>query len=398
MKVRDSYMEKHRLSAADRAAQVGRKSENRGQQGPMNIVEGLFDQLMLNTKRSLWVRWSNVTYTYEIYDSETQQVVEVEADWLEAIQHFIAANNARIWCSSGAHRNQPCYGCSHRTLHYDWVREQEKGGIKLPDNKRRAPVSAANRIIMPVTVCEKHVKMPALNADGEPRVSQAGNPIFNWVPMPVAKLTEDRLTSEVLATAKTGHKVWWNIPQTVLSSYVELKEKAFHYCSNCPAGSDATPLVYKRYKCEECGERYSYDEPLIGISTEDPELITAPFKCKACNHKGPKVPLASCPTCKKGRHGNHLAFDYRLKRKELGENMWTFEVTGVRVRSDVPEYAELAANPLDVKKICGPTPIARQEKIFPERMRAQAGSRRHIKDVKDKTESYTDDTSDNMYE
>jgi hypothetical protein len=31
-------------------------------------------------------------------------------------------------------------------------------------------------------------------------------------------------------------------------------------------------------------------------------------------------------------------------------------------------------------------------------MRAQAGSRRHIKDVKDKTESYTDDTSDNMYE
>lgn len=387
------------MTAQERAAQVGRKSENRtGGGGPQNIVEGMYDQFRINEKRSTWVRWSDVTYVYEIYDREASEVVEVEADFLEVIEHYYQPVNMRHWCSSGAHKDKPCFSCSHRSMHYDWVEKQEAKtpGTRLPDNRRRAPISASSRVILPLTICEKLVRVPVMTKEGSPRLSsRTGNPIFNWTPAPIAKLVKDvEINWE---EQKDGMNVWWNLPQTVLPAYIDLKMSARHYCKNCPAGTTATPLVYKKYKCGECSEKFMYDEPMTGISTEDPELLEAPFRCPSCKHKGPKIPIPSCPTCGKGRCGTHLDFDYRLKKKELGDRMWTFEVTGMRVREDNPRYAELAAKPLDIKTICGPTPLARQEKLMPEQMRAQAGSRRHIKEKEDSTESYTNDSSDNMY-
>lgn len=401
IKTRDSYTEKHKVSARDRAAMMGKSKEGGSRGGGGSVVEGRFDTLRLHPKRSVWVRFNKVSWSYEVYDRETEQVVEIsDAFWIEAINHYVGSNGKRFWCSATAHRNKPCYGCSARDLHWSWVNKKREEGVELSEQKREAPISASSRVGIPVTICDPCVGAYAIGEDGKP-LGKEGRPYINWTPQQFVKFDKTPFDE---GKVKPGMKAWWNIPATVFANVQDLVTRATFYCANCPAGSEATPLLFKRYKCENCDAKYSYDEPIRGNDIEDPDTLHGSFRCSSCKHKGPRIPIPSCPSCKHGKAGEIFDFDWKLIKKELGENVWTFEVKGMRVKTDDPELKVLEAAPLEVAKIMGPTPLTWQEGMVPEALRTRAGSRRHIKDQAPEAESYGDtadeksDNSESLYD
>jgi hypothetical protein len=354
--------------------------------GQNNMVEGRNDVLKLHPKRSIWVRFCSKTYSYEVYDRDTAQVVDVvDAFWFEAVSHYVASNYRSFWCSAGPHRDKPCFGDSVRDLHYTWLRkEKEKTGV---DPKKEAPISASPRVILALTILDTCLGAHSLDKEGNVKGNQSGVPYINWTPAQIVKF--EKLPYDETKT-REGMKAYFNIPPTVFDAVTTKAEEVAHYCANCPAGSEAHPLVYRKYKCEECGATHSYDEAIKGNEIEDIEVLVSNFRCTKCRHKGPKVPVPVCTQCNDAKPGTLFDFDFRMKKKAVGENSWTIEWTGMRVKVDNKTFDEMTASPLDIVKICGPSSSRWQEGCVPEPLRMKAGARRHIKEAKEEAEPYGD--------
>ncbi len=341
--------------------------------------DGLFDRLKLGEK-PIWLRISpEQLYTQEIYDRQEKKVVEVTNPWFEHVTHFVPSRERSMICSAGAHRDQPCRGCSIRTDFYNRIRAQEQATQVKDEKKRKSPpVQAATRYGMAVTVIEKIFSLPQMGKGGKPKTNRDGQTIMTNVPAPLSGLP---LLKQKEMEGTFGYNFHWGFGTQHLAQLADIDQSLWNICGNC-----ANDLMATEFHCVECQAVVYSDEN--GVVGSDLRAVRENgMKCGNCGFEGFTQPLISCTGCTDAKEGSLLSFDLQIRLVPVDEKNTDIKMEKYRVPDYVGMFdgptaeriTELVYCPLDIPAICAPDSVDRQAFALPEELKAISPSL-HLKE------------------
>lgn len=354
------------------AARSAQKRSDKGSRGG-GIIDGLYNRFTPNAT-PIWLHFMEQSYSYKIYDLESKKVIEVEDNFfLEFVQHFVANSKTSdkrrnrkgisFVCSSGAEKEEPCYGCAGRHRYYSDKQAREDAGEVV---KGESPVSAGRRFGLALAVAELVAHVPLLDAKGQVRKKKDGSPIYNQIPLPRLREQDPDVVDAYRKTfGWNGH---WNFSGGHLQQLSDIDNTLRNRCGNC-----ASHLYGTGWFCNECNHFHPEQEALQDIDLE--EARKAVRKCAACGNTDSAdagfTPELMCGDCGDAIEGGLVGFfDIRMKAKDSGaENQSSIlELLDVRptlsLRSE-PEYeefAEMVKKPIDIQRVFAPESLDEQRK------------------------------------
>lgn len=340
--------------------------------------DGLYDRLKLGDK-PIWIRISpEQLYTQEVYDRQEKKVIEVTNPWYESVTHFVPSRKRSMICSAGAHRDQPCRGCSIRTDFYNRVRAQEQSTqVRDKDKRKDPPVQAATRYTMAVTVIEKVLALPQM-ANGKPKTNRDGATIMNNVPAPLSGLN---IMKQKEQPGVFGYNFHWGFGSHHLAQLADIDQSLWNVCASC-----ASDLMATEFHCTEC-QTVVYVDDNGAVGSDLRTIRESVLKCSHCQHEGYAQPLISCTGCASPAEGSLLTFDLQLRAVPLDDNKSDIKMEKYRLPDYVSMFdgetaervTELVYNPLDILAICAPDSVDRQAFSLPDELKAISPSL-HLKE------------------
>jgi hypothetical protein len=353
------------------AEQRQRAGQGRGNSGGGHSTktrpQGEFDRFYPR-EEPCWINISPYsTYTYEVYDKEVREVVEVTTTWYEWKKHYVPRNRGKIDkygkrkqmdfnCSAGSRKDRPCWGCAVRDNHFERMRAIEESKGYRPDEK--PPVGWSSQFSLAITVMETIYAIPLRDKDGRARKSRAGDSLYRYMPAPFIE-PED---GEKLGETYFGHRMHWTMGSEHLDMLLGFDEEMKNYCGNCADHMVATHTI-----CPSCETTYALKEPLTGVALLKGRA--KPRSCTACGEKQPHVMKYECPGCGEPKEGSLTGFDIRIYKEPLGENKSVLKVAAVRVPGSADakvnaRIQELIEHPLDLQSIFAPASLDNQKYIL----------------------------------
>lgn len=363
--------------------------------------DGIFDRLFLG-EVPLWVNISPFSsYKQQVYDRNIKEVIETETTWFEYKKHWVPKNKGRTTkngrkvdmdfiCSCGPFKDQPCWGCSYVHNFWEKVRkiEEEKGF--RPEGK--PGVSTIPSFALAVTLMERVYKIRQVDSSGRPKKRQDGTPVYNHLPEPVA-LQDFKPEELAMYDSFIGQRLHWSLGSRELDALIKVDDDLQNKCVEC-----ADEMVSGIIVCPSCETSVELAKPVMGI-----DLTMERSKVRACTNCGDKVqfvPLIECSSCGCTQGGSLTSFDLRLQREKIGDTYAT-KVVSVRVPGFDDEATnarvlELIEHPLDLEAIFAPTRLDSQKFILGEDYTHNLTADLHVKNKEDRTESYSDSTTDTI--
>jgi hypothetical protein len=300
---------------------------------------------------AMWIRAIPQAYTYEAFDHEEWAVLEMTTTWLEYVSHYVASINRSFICSSGPHRDQPCYGDAIRKKHFEWVEQvEEETGVKP---NKWPPIGARRMHALAITLLEDIYSVPATDDKKRVKKTRDGNIIYNHIPAPIIEIPDG-----VSYPQTFGHNAHWSMGTEHLQQLADLDAALQN--KDAITGKD---LYAWGVACAECEEQlHEFESPMEGEDLI--ELRGKEFGCSACGSKGLGVPLLACPDEQEFRQGGITSFDLRIKSVPIGDKKSIIKIVDARV----PDYDEhttnLINNPLDLESIFAPSDIDYQRRTL----------------------------------
>lgn len=345
----------------------------RGGNGARNPAPvGKWDYLVL-TEDPIWVSFCpSQKWTYQRYDRDQQQVLEETTEYYYYEEHYVAATKSKFVCSSGAHLDQPCFGCSERTRFFDYKRKVQDETGTVPENLKSAPIGKYGRFALSVTILEELGEFPKLYADGKPVTSRRGAQIFTAIPLRIAKRTRKNETPKAKYFGKRYHYTFGPDYLDALAAENQLLETK---CGNC--AEDLTAIMAL---CPECGTPHDTDwEALPAEELIEDKKLERQCANPECGHVGYAVYEYVC-SCGKPSEGD--LFSFELQISATGEGNRLPKIHRIRPRQDyskIEGYEQLIFEPLDLPAIFAPEPLQYQAKHLDEKRRQHATNDAHIK-------------------
>ena len=342
---------------------------NRAGQRGAGIVPGRFARWWPREDKALWIAiCPTQAWTYQMYDRDAREVKTFENQyWYGAVLHRarIGQKTVSFYCSAGPYKDQPCWGCGVQNHHWDWVRAQEESTGVKPN--KQSPVSAMPEFTMSIVVLEQITKVPVRNPDGTPRMSKAGKPIVNDVPLPLLPPEEAKAAKDK-GVISFGLSMHWSNGIMGINELQVFDRQFQNRCANC-----AGELSCSHMGCPDCGQPYQVvDDPSEPATGEDLlQLREAPYECD-CGYKGVLLPDLQCK-CGEPESGSLVSFALQVKTSKVSENKRVLQIVGIKpLQSFVTKYPaveDLLLKPLEIDKICAPERLESQLRIIPEHMR-----------------------------
>ena len=353
---------------------------------------GLYDSYYPKMPR-LWIslcptqRWVS-----EFYDKQAKEVVTLEAEYLAYVMH--KAKHNRFVCSSTAHQNKPCYGCSERRRFYVKRDEVRAELGHTPDEYKNAPLMSLQQFSLSLTILEEMGEFPKVaerNGVNEIVKSRKDAIIYDWVPTRLMKGVKVG-GKDVEPRAKSfGHRFHWSFGPDHLTALIAENEVLSTHCANC-----ASPLSALYGQCrsqlhdgesfdaegnpilEDCGH-IVLDEPIPHDALF--EVSQAMHDCANCGETDKLDYGYCCDNCGLETRPGSI-FDFELQIGATGPEDHTPKVYGFRPRQDyskISGYEELIYKPLDLKEIHAPEKLQWQLNRLPEHRRKLASPDAHIR-------------------
>jgi len=324
----------------------------------------MFERFKPLTSKGQWVRIPRLEHTYEVYDRSEKEVVTLEGmPWVEYTYHWYNTGSRGWTCSSGAHRDKPCYGCAERDAFYEKLREKQRKqraatGMSDEEKKANSPaISASAQYALAVTGVDTYYEVPLTNKDGSPRKSKAGNVIKNYIPRSLAKKHELSLPS------KMGHNMHWSFGRNHCDQLIQFDEQLYNSCATC-----ASDMSCKAVVCTECSAVEALEEEISGDELLEVRDSLDGATCGECGAKDSLVTQMLCE-CGEPQPGSLYDFDLRFKAVSSGEST-ILKISDIRVPVQNDDIDKLLATPLDVKAIFAGTPISVQAQMLGERAKS----------------------------
>lgn len=357
--------------------------------------EGMFEHFYAGPI-PIWINISpNQSFTQEVYDRATKEVIETTTTWWESTKHYCAFNVGAYGpdkkplpkdfrCSSGAYKACPCWGCVLIQQHWDKMNAiEEKTGVR-PGTK--PPVGRIPQYAFGITIMENMYSIPMLDGNGKIRKDKKGRVLFRHTPAPRAEEEQEAATL-MRCTVTKGHRAHWELGSQELGYLLEQDNNMRKYCGNCASDMYCSTMI-----CPGCETPHNLKSR---VSKTDLDLeVQKTRTCSLCGEKGSFVPVYECDDCGVPVEGALTAFDIRVRRIQSGTN-YILEIVGIRVpgvpdstQEDFDRIRGMIQNPLKVNEIYAPTDLPRQAMICGDRIKglslpdAPAGG---------ETESYADD-------
>lgn len=371
-----------RRRGANRGVSFRRAGQQKSKGKSFSIVDGKFEYFNPSATAT-WIHIPIQKHTYDIWDRESREVeTRTDQPFLEYISHGVPKGNTPVGayrsftCSSGAHKDKPCYGCAIRRDFYDEKRRMEdkaaEEGVE-PKDMGYAPISGSSKTAQSIVIMELMYAVPATNKKGQIKKSKRGDVIYNHIPHSQINLKASELDQYV---ATYGRKMHWSYGNQYFEMLQGFDEELSTLCGNC-----AEPLLCKGFMCPGCETEHLFDEP---VAEED--FLIELGKVKSCNvcdetedHESGElfIPIVACPGCGDAVQGRLVGdFDLRIKSVSTGDNSSVIKLVGVRPtgsalkKDQVERYEELVEKPMDLKAIFAPSDLGWQKRCIHERLLA----------------------------
>lgn len=371
--------------------QQGRKASKAGGGGGFRgPIEGEYSSFWPHLDKSIWFAMCpDQAWTNEVWDREQQKVIKSENQYFFSyVKHRIAKTGRNFYCSAGAHKTQPCWGCGIRNAHFEQQRDiQERTGVRP---KGEPPLSAGLQYAMSGVILENIAKMPVLDNQGKQRMSKQGKPILRDTPLTLLKPPEQQAAKKAGATS-FGLSVHYSFGTTTLNELLAFDDALKNSCANC-----ADDLQAVNAYCPECAEEYQIaEDPESPLTKQDlKEARAVDHKCTACDYYGPLVPLVMC-LCGDPKEGALVDFALRLQNEVTGEKSRSVRLVEIKpigyFKTKYPAIEEMLAKPLDLPKIFAPSAMQLQNSLIPAEYRGDGVTPepRKTKGAAPATESYS---------
>lgn len=364
------------------------KSSNGGGGGPRTV--GLYDSYYPKMQRHWISLCPTQVWASEFYDRQAKEVVQLQAEYLAYMMH--RTKTVRFICSSTAHKNKPCYGCSERERFFRRRNELKEELGYVPPEFENAPLMAMQQFAISLTILEEMGEYPKLDAQGEPVKSKRGQVIHDWVT--THSMRTVRLGGKpIQPRAKSfGHRFHWSFGPDHLGALIAENEMLSSYCAHC-----AGPLTATFGQCrsqthdgesfdpegnpilEDCGT-ILVDEPVPHDRLH--EVMQEMYDCPTCGETDKLDFGWSCENCGIETKPGSI-FDFELQIGATGEGDHTPKVYNFRPRQDyshIEGYQELIFTPLDLKAICAPEKLEWQLNKLPRDRQKTATPDAHIEE------------------
>jgi len=173
-------------------------------------------------------------------DDAGAEVYEETVDWYKYIKHYHATLKRSVNCSGGPqwknkNASTPCHACAMRFGSWDDVQR-----------KYTSPVGVALEYVLTVLVMELFHKVPQIDAAGNIRGNNKGEPYTDWVQ---CQGEGCEYCAEGLEM-KEGHIQTWPMPKTFFAQLMDLGDKKSNFCLSC--AKKTIKWFGNEYECSNC--------------------------------------------------------------------------------------------------------------------------------------------------
>lgn len=295
---------------------------------------------------------------------DNDQLYEVHTEWWEYIEHYHGVLQRSGICSAGPHAygkpslRQPCHGCDIDRAAY----EERKAAGK----KGRGPISKSRKYAVNVIDMGVFHKVPQLDDKGYYKMNEkTGQPYLRWSKCKGVGCQECQISQE----NKRGRIQPWHMSRAHFLSLLGYARSIGTCCTTC-LGRGVISTVSWHCGNPQCGA-VVFDMATTTANLEQiMEIVNKPYHCMHCGTTMFPVERIRCVNCEargtQPRRATIFDVDMQVRAVRTGDGEQTNLM--VEATSDPKpidqEFQELLQYAPDLSKLCSPTPLEEQARIW----------------------------------